>query len=305
MNATSSKGLIGKAIPRKEDIRLLRGRGRYVDNVPDPPGTLHLTFVLSPHAHARIVSIDTEAAAQIEGVHAIYTGRDFAGRIRALTPDIEQPGFQPVGREAMPVDRVRFVGEGVAVVVAADRYTAEDAAELVQVEYEELPVIGTVEAALAADTVPVDDNTRDNVLFRAALKTDSFDAAFAGAHLVVGDTFHSPRLAALSLEQRGCLAIYDNSLENLTLYTSTQIPHIVRTALAEALDSDHQTARDRARRRRWLRHEGVSLSRGADRRLSRPQDSTLRSNGPATGARICYRACKVAAWFQCRARFQS
>ena len=239
----SSKALIGKPIPRKEDIRLLRGRGRYVDDVPEPPGTLHLTFVLSPHAHARIVSIDTEAASQVEGVQAIYTGRDFAGRIRALTPDIEQPGFQPVGREAMPVDRVRFVGEGVAVVVASDRYTAEDAAELVQVEYEDLPVAGTVEAALAPDAVLVHENTRDNVLFRAALKTDGFEAAFAGAHLVVGDTFYSPRLAALSLEPRGCLAVYDNGLERLTFYTSTQIPHIVRTALAEALDWDETKLR--------------------------------------------------------------
>ena len=239
----SSKALIGKSILRKEDMRLLRGRGRYVDDVPEPPGTLHLTFVLSPHAHARIVSIDTEAASQIEGVHAIYTGRDFAGRIRALTPDIEQPGFQPVGREAMPVDRVRFVGEGVAVVLAKDRYVAEDAADLVQVEYEELSVIGSVEAALAPDAVAVHENTRDNVLFRAALKTEGFDAAFAGAHLVVSDTFYSPRLAALSLEPRGCLAIYDNGLERLTFYTSTQIPHIVRTALAEALDWDETKLR--------------------------------------------------------------
>jgi aerobic carbon-monoxide dehydrogenase large subunit len=243
VNPTSSKALIGKPIPRKEDIRLLRGRGRYVDDVPEPPGTLHLTFVLSPHAHARIVSIDTEAASQVEGVHAIYTGRDFAGRIRALTPDIEQPGFQPVGREAMPVDRVRFVGEGVAVVVASDRYTAEDATELVQVEYEDLPVAGTVEAARAPDAVLVHENTRDNVLFRAALKTDGFEAAFAGAHLVVSDTFYSPRLAALSLEPRGCLAVFDNGLERLTFYTSTQIPHIVRTALAEALDWDETKLR--------------------------------------------------------------
>ena len=239
----SPKALIGKPILRKEDVRLLRGRGRYVDDVPEPPSTLHLTFVLSPHAHARIISIDTEAASLVDGVHAIYTGRDFAGRIRALTPDIQQPGFQPVGREAMPVDRVRFVGESVAVVVASDRYAAEDAADLVQVEYEELPVIGTVEAALAADAVPVHENTRDNVLFRATLKTDGLDAAFAGAHLIVSDTFYSPRLAALSLEPRGCLALYDNSLERLTFYTSTQIPHIVRTALAEALEWDETKIR--------------------------------------------------------------
>ena len=243
MNVKPSKALIGKPLPRKEDLRLLQGRGRYIDDVPEPPDTLHLTFVLSPHAHARIISIDAEAASQVEGVRAIYTGRDFAGRIQALTPDIRQPGFQPVGREAMPVDRVRFVGESVAVVMATDRYVAEDAADLVQVEYEELPVLGSVEAALAPDAAPIHENTRDNVLFGATLKTDGFDDAFAGAHLVVSDTFYSPRLAALSLEPRGCLAVYDNSFERLTLYTSTQIPHIVRTALAEALDCDETKLR--------------------------------------------------------------
>jgi carbon-monoxide dehydrogenase large subunit len=239
----ASKALIGRAIPRKEDGRLLRGRGRYIDDVPEPPGTLHLTFVLSPYAHARILSVDTEAALQADGVLAIYTGRDFADRIRTVTPDIQQPGFQPVGRAAMAVDRVLFVGEGVAVVVATSRYSAEDAADLVQVEYEPLAVTATIDAAIAADAAPLHENTRDNVLFRASHRTEGFDAAFASAHLIVRDTFHSPRLSALSLEPRGCLALYDNDHDSLVLYTSTQIPHIIRTALAEALDWDETKLR--------------------------------------------------------------
>lgn len=238
-----TSGMIGRALPRKEDRRLLRGAGRYVDDLPEPPGTLHLAFVLSPHAHARIISIDTATAAAVAGVRAVYTGRDFFERIRALTPDIEQPGFQPVGREALALDRVRFVGESVAVVVAEDRYVAEDAAELVQVEYEELPVLGSVDAAIAADAAPIHANTRDNILFRSANKSAGFDAAFAGAHLLVSDTFESPRLAALSLEPRGCLALHDPAMGTLTLHTSTQIPHILRTALAEALDWDETKLR--------------------------------------------------------------
>lgn len=243
MSARQPGGLIGQAIPRKEDMRLLRGAGRYVDDLPEPPGSLHLAFVLSPHAHARIVSIDTTAAAALDGVRGVCTGRDFAGKIRTLTADIVQPGFQPAGREALPVDRVRFVGEAVAVVVAVNRYIAEDAVELVQVDYEELPVLGTMEAALASGAPPIHEDTRDNVLFRAANKSNGFDAAFASAHLVVSDTFDSPRLAALSLEPRGCLALHDSGQGSLTLYTSTQIPHILRTGIAEALDCDETKLR--------------------------------------------------------------
>jgi carbon-monoxide dehydrogenase large subunit len=235
--------VIGKPALRKEDPTLLRGRGRFVDDVPTPPGALHLAFVLSSRAHARILSIHTEQARNTEGVVAIYTGRDFEADIRPLLPDIEQPGFQPVARLAMAVDRVRFVGEAVAVVVAKDRYTAEDGVNLVQVEYEDLPVLGSMEAALADDAIRVHANTRDNVLFRAVHKTEGFDAAFAAAHVIVQDTFHSPRIAALCIEPRGCLAIHDSALNNLTFYTSTQIPHIVRTGLAEALNWDETRLR--------------------------------------------------------------
>jgi aerobic carbon-monoxide dehydrogenase large subunit len=238
-----ASGLIGRAVPRKEDERLLRGRGRYIDDVPEPHGTLQLAFVLSTHAHARIISIDAEEALKIDGVVAVLTGQDFKDGIRSLMPDIQQPGFQPVARPAMSVDRVRFVGEAVAVVVATNRYLAEDGADLVRVEYEDLPVVSTMEEAIAEGAVRVHENTKDNVLFRAAYKTEGFDAAFASAHLVVRDTFHSPRISALSIEPRGCLAVYDAGLDSLTFYTSTQIPHIIRTGIAESLDWDETKLR--------------------------------------------------------------
>jgi carbon-monoxide dehydrogenase large subunit len=241
--AMGMTSLIGKPALRKEDPILLNGRGRFVDDVPTPAGTLHLVFVLSSRAHARVLSIGAEKARKAEGVVAVYTGHDFEARIRSLLPDIEQPGFQPVARPVMAVDRVRFVGEMVAVVVAKDRYSAEDGANLVQVEYEDLPVLATMEAALAANAIRLHPNTRNNVLFRAVHKTEGFDAAFAAAQVVVQDTFHSPRIAGLCIEPRGCLAIYDSALDTLTFYTSTQIPHIVRTGLAEALNLDETRLR--------------------------------------------------------------
>lgn len=241
--AAESDALIGKPVPRQEDDRLLRGRGRYVDDIPDPPGALHLGFVLSPHAHARIVSIDYKSALEIDGVVAVYTGRDFAGKIKALVPDKEQPGFQRVGRDAMPIDRVRFVGEAVAVVVATSRYIAEDAIDTIVVEYDALPVIADMETALNPTAGCVHDGTVDNILFRASMKTDGFDDAMAAAHLQVRDTFYSPRLSALSIEPRGCLAVYDQSFDSLTFYTSTQIPHIVRSAICDVLDWDETKLR--------------------------------------------------------------
>ena len=243
MSAKSKTGLIGQPIPRKEDARLLPGTGRYLDDLPEPSGTLHLAFVLSTLAHANIASIDSHEALQLQGVRAVFTGRDIGSRIKALMPDKEQPGFQPVARPALPIDRVRFVGEPIAVVVAENRYIAEDAADLVQIEYQELPVVVDLEAAAHPTSARVHDNTRHNVLFQGSHKTEGFDAAFAAAHLVVRDAFHSPRLAALSLEPRGCLAVYDAILESLTLHTSTQIPHIIRTALADALDWDETRLR--------------------------------------------------------------
>ena len=226
---------IGKRVLRQEDDRLLRGYGCFVDDVPEPPGTVHLAFVLSASAHARISRIDTAQARAAEGVLGVYTGADFASAIKPFRPDIEQPGYQVVERPAMAVDRVRFVGEALAVVVATSRYLAEDAAELVEVEYEDLPVVVDMDRAQDEGAVRLHDNTSDNVVFRSTFKSPGFDETMARAHLVVRDEFRSHRLSAVPLEPRGCLAVYDRSRDALTFWTSTQIPHVVRTALAELL----------------------------------------------------------------------
>jgi carbon-monoxide dehydrogenase large subunit len=231
-----SAELIGKPVLRREDDRLLRGFGCFIDDVPEPSGTLHLAFVLSRHAHARILAIDTSAASAAKGVIAIHKGSDFSETIKPIKPDPDQPGYQAVTRPMMAIDRVRFVGEIVAVVVATDRYLAEDAAGLVDVSYEPLASVCDIKSASAPGAAKLHDGTNSNVLFDAQFKTPGFDAAFARSELVVRDFFDSGRLAAVSLEPRGCLAVYDRGRDALTLWDSTQIPHIVRTALAELLN---------------------------------------------------------------------
>jgi carbon-monoxide dehydrogenase large subunit len=234
--------LIGKSVLRQEDNRLLRGVARFIDDVPEPRGTLHLAFVTSPHPNARILAVDASEAHAMHGVIAVHTGGDF-GAIKPIIADAAQPGFQLVGRPVMATGRVLFVGEIVAVVIATNRYVAEDAASRVHVFYEPLPALENVAAACALDALTLHEGTNSNVLFEAKFKTPDFDATFAGAELVVQDFFDSGRLAAVSIEPRGCMAIYDAGLDTLTLWDSTQIPHIVRSALSDLLSWDETKLR--------------------------------------------------------------
>ncbi|MGH8736862.1 MAG: xanthine dehydrogenase family protein molybdopterin-binding subunit [Burkholderiales bacterium] len=234
---------IGRSVPRLEDDRLLRGLGCFIDDLDVPAETLHLAFVLSPHAHARIVSIDAARARCAEGVVDVLTGHDFIDIVAPMVADSAQPGYQPVGRCVVAVDRVRFVGELVAVVVASDPYLAEDAVEMVEVDYDPLPEVADVDAALAAGAVRLHDGTNGNSLYKSAFKSEGFEQALAGSALVVRERFTSSRLAAIAIEPRGCLARYDRGHGSLTLWTSTQIPHIVRTALAELLRWDETRVR--------------------------------------------------------------
>jgi len=241
--ASDQDGMIGRRVPRKEDGPLLRGLGAFTDDLDELPGTLHAVFVMSTRAHARIVGIDIADARLAEGVVAVYSGHDFVGRIKPIVSDIRQPGYQPVSRAVLPIDRVRFVGEAVAVVIAEDRYLAEDAAELVRVDYEELIPVTDVDHAMRPDAPTLHDEADGNVLFQGSYKTRNFDAVFASADHVVQDTFQSHRLAVVALEPRGCMAVYQRRNDSLTLWTSTQIPHIVRTAIANLLDWDETRLR--------------------------------------------------------------
>ena len=200
-----------------------------------PPGTLEVAFVRSPYASARIVSIDASAARELAGVVAVLTGRELAESVRPLRPTSVVRTFRETDFPALAVDRVRFVGEAVAAVVARDRYLAEDAVELIEVEYAELPAAVDPEMALRPESTRVHEELPDNLLVSREFRAGDFEAARAGADLVVRETFRIHRQAGLPLEPRGCLAEWDAGAETLTVRSATQIPHLLRSTLAELL----------------------------------------------------------------------
>jgi aerobic carbon-monoxide dehydrogenase large subunit len=225
---------IGRAEPRREDARLLTGRGRYIDDIV-VPGALHACFVRSPHAHARIGSIDVSAALEMPGVVAVFTGHDIARHVtrHRMAPPIE--GLQPMEADALPIDKVRFQGDPVACVVAADRYLAEDAAERVEVAYEPLPAVASMAQALAAGAPLVDDALTSNLLSHQHATHGDVDSAMRRAHRVIESTFSMHRQTHLPIETRGCIASWDAGREHLLFQVGTQVPHPYRTTLAGRL----------------------------------------------------------------------
>ena len=225
---------IGKHLPRKEDYRLLTGQGRYVDDV-EVPGALHACFVRSPHAHARILGIDTAAALAMPGVVAVYTGQDLAQWTtrQRMAPPIE--GLQPMEMDTLPIDKVRFQGDPVACVVASDRYLAEDAAEQVQVDYEPLSAVTSMWQALEADAPLVDDTLSSNLVSHQKASFGDPQARARQAHRVIECAFSMHRQTHLPIETRGCVAVWDAGREHLTFHVGSQVPHPYRTTLAGRL----------------------------------------------------------------------
>lgn len=225
---------IGLPLRRREDARFLSGQGRYLDDMVIP-GALFAKFVRSPHAHARILGIDTELAKGVAGVETIVTGDDLARLTRPLrvTPQIE--GLLPVTIETMPTRKVRFDGDLVACVVAHSRQAAEDSAELVLVEYEILPALVSASAALEPDAVLVDDDLTTNLVSHQSFSTGDPERCFAAAAHVVESRFSQHRQTHAPMEPRGCCAIWDAGREHLTMHVGNQAPHPYRTALAARL----------------------------------------------------------------------
>ncbi|MCZ7660333.1 MAG: xanthine dehydrogenase family protein molybdopterin-binding subunit [Xanthobacteraceae bacterium] len=233
MSGAADKG-IGAPLPRKEDYRFLTGQGRYLDDVA-VPGALHAHFVRSPHAHARIVGIDVAAARKAPGVVAVVTGRELAEWTTPLrmAPPIE--GLQPVEMATLPTDKVRFVGDPVACIVARDRYLAEDAAELVEVAYEPLTPVPDVARALAPGAPLVDETLASNLVSHQAFTAGDPARRFAEAAAVVEASFHQHRQTHAPIETRGCCAVWDAGRAHLTLHIGSQVPHPLRTTLARRL----------------------------------------------------------------------
>jgi carbon-monoxide dehydrogenase large subunit len=224
----------GAPIRRTEDPRFLTGQARYLDDIP-AAHALHVAFVRSDLAHARLLSVDTGEASAVPGVAAILTGIDAREAWHPIRSDSTFPGWQSSAYWPLAVDKVRFVGEAVAAVVASDRYVAEDAAELVQVDYEPLPAHASVESALADDAERIHDNWIDNVFLRRHVATNGFEAKMAGcAHRLTLRT-EMARHSGMPMETRACLAEWDPKEERLVVHATTQSPFQLRAGMAEVL----------------------------------------------------------------------
>ncbi|MGZ4330212.1 MAG: aerobic carbon-monoxide dehydrogenase large subunit [Solirubrobacteraceae bacterium] len=215
---------------RKEDARFIRGQGTYVDDV-QLPGMLHGAILRSPYAHARIVSIDATAALQHPRVHAVITGRDLEARGLAWMPTMSHDT-----QAVLATDKVRYQGQEVAFVIADDRYCARDALELIDVEYEPLPVVVDAAAALEPGAPVIRDDREgqvDNHIFDwEAGDEAATDDVFARADVVVEQEMRFPRSHPAPMETCGAVASYDKVSEKVTLWCTTQAPHAHRTVYA-------------------------------------------------------------------------
>ncbi len=226
--------LFGAKIKRREDPRLITGKATYTDDVK-LPAMLHAAFVRSPHAHARIRRVSTSEARKAAGVVAVFTGVDLAGKVGPLPcawliPNAE---LKTPPHPAIAVDRVRYVGDAVAVVLADDRYLAQDAAELVRVEYEPLPVLTDAEQATRAGATLLHDDVAQNVAFRWKVAGGDVATAFAQADRVIKQRLVNQRLIPNAMETRASVADFRPSTGELTLWVTSQNPHIHRSSSRE------------------------------------------------------------------------
>lgn len=240
MSGAGRFSVLGKSLPRREDRRFLTGRGRYLGDI-EIAGALHVVFVRSPHGHARIKGIERAAALARPGVVAVWTGADVAKRATTarVAPPIE--GLKPVDLPPFPVDRVRFVGDLVAAVVADTLAHAVDAAEAVVVDYEPLAAVSSIAAARAPGAAHVDDEVPGNHISHQAFSTSDVTARFAEAPEVVTARFSQHRQTHVPLEPRSCAADWDAGRQHLTMLWGNQASHPMRSTLAPRLRlEEHQ-----------------------------------------------------------------
>jgi aerobic carbon-monoxide dehydrogenase large subunit len=222
-NAQSS--LIGQRIPRQDVMRLLRGRGRYLSDIK-LPRMLHLAFVRSPHAHAKLNAINSESAALMPGVVRVFSGTELAAVCEPFVAVAQnRPGHKSAPQYAMAVDRVFWHGHPVAAVVAESRAQAEDAADLVSIDWEALTPILDGRASLDSGTSVIHEGLADNEVYQHNIRTGNPERAFADSPHVVEHTFNFFRQTGLTLEPRGLIAHFDPGAESLTVYHSHQSPH--------------------------------------------------------------------------------
>ena len=224
---------VGQSLPRLEDARFVTGRGQYVDDIR-LPGMLHAAVLRAQPAHALLKRLDTHKARALPGVLDLITGKEIEQLTRSLKVDTLRPGMRDNQHYALATDKIRYAGEPLAIVAAVSRYVAEDALDLIEVEYEPLPVVMQAENALQANAPLLYEDWGDNIAYSNKVVGGEIEAAFAQADDVLRLEVKIPRLTGAALETRGAIAHYEPG-GNLTLWTTNQSPHHLRSNLAEAL----------------------------------------------------------------------
>lgn len=238
-----STKLLGERIKRKEDPRLIQGRAHYVDDLK-LDGMLYMSFVRSVYAYARIKSIDAAAAKSLPGVLEVITGADIKDQLGLIPCAAGMEGLKIPKHYCLAVDTVRYVGEPVVAIVAKDRYTARDAVDKVEITYDPLTPVTDPESALGKDSPRVHEEFSDNLAFVAKLEAGDWKALEADSTLkIVKQRLINQRLAPASIETRGVIASYSLGEETLTVWSSTQIPHLLKTQLAILTRTDESRVR--------------------------------------------------------------
>ena len=227
----NSKTWIGTGYPRKEDAALLTGNARFIDDMEPVPGIRHAAILRSPHPHANLLSIDTSKAANLAGVKGIVTGSDIADSLHPIPSAVRVPiKFYPIA-----IDKVRYVGEPVAVVIAEDRYIAEDALELIDVEYEPLKATADPIAAAADGSSVLHEEVGSNIVHHRTFKYGDPEDAFQKADKVVSLEWRYPRYSSTPIETYGLVAHYENQPERYTIWSNFQGPFILHALMTGAL----------------------------------------------------------------------
>src|SRR6266851_2465542 len=225
---------VGASVKRVEDPRFLTGQGRYIDDIM-LPNMAYAAFLRSPYPHARI-TVDASEARALPGVMAVFTAADLAGVVNPILVDASLAGAKPQPHTALASDKVRFVGDPIAMVVAESRYVAEDAVDLIQVDYDPLPPVPNMEVALDPASAHLYEEVGGNIAYHDTFAYGDVDAAFSSADRVITETFRQHRYINVPMETRGSVATYDTATGELTYYAGTQAHNAMRFFLGAQLN---------------------------------------------------------------------